>query len=234
MEAFSRAAAYIAAVFLVANYSKALPGAYHARCVMGFLAALFATPLTAPSEPVRSLHHRVLLGDLDFNCHMNNSCYALEIDIARFSWFLHFLRRLPGPALRSWMWGGRGVKIANGGVTMVFHKELTLGQGYEIVTHLRSADSKWLYLQSNVVSRGIVHASTVARVVFKAGGGQTIPPAVVLEKLGYGGPSTWTQAADGGFSVGDGGPIGLGVTHTAAALAARCHGGFLPQPSNRR
>jgi acyl-CoA thioesterase FadM len=140
------AAAAVALFLFVLEYWRAFPFAYHAR-VLSLMARtiLFSRKLAALDE-VTTWRGRVHVGELDWNGHQNNSVYALEIDVQRYAWFIRLLAADGYALFRS------GLKIANGGVSFWFLKEMRWGQGYTIRTRLVAVDAKWMYLESRFVA----------------------------------------------------------------------------------
>jgi acyl-CoA thioesterase FadM len=240
-----RALAALAAAAWAAAFRKNLPLAWHVRVAAAFARAASAVAaagrgFAAPAVPLRT-RHRVLLGDLDFNMHMNNACYAVEIDIQRMEWLTRFLTGAVPLALPLINWGW---KVANGGVSSWFLVELRLGAAYDVVTRLGGIDEKWLYLVSEFVSadaRATVHAVSVTRIVIKRGR-LTVPPADVMARLGYAaadvaalraaGAGDWARA----LGARDARAAGPARSAVCAALAPvpppRADGAASPQPAD--
>lgn len=174
------------ALFLL-NYLKAAPFAYHVRVIASILSnsaalLLAGRGLPTPTSPTTT-SHRVLLGDLDWNFHQNNSCYALEADVSRYTWFLQFFRR-------SLLSGG--FKLANGGFCAFFYKEMRFLQRYTITTSLHSVDEKWFYLVERFAPPPTLadptpppFAVALTRIVVKRRSGKTVPPAEAMAAIGY-------------------------------------------------
>jgi len=136
---------------------------------------------------------------MDFNLHMNNSQYNAAADHARFAWLfaavpdprMMALPSMPCIAPSRRRGGGEPlprIRVANGGVTMFFLREMRYGTRYELATHLVAADRKWMYLQHVFRSTGDaatrkVFAVGVARMVVKHPDGRTMPPAVFLTEV---------------------------------------------------
>jgi acyl-CoA thioesterase FadM len=128
------------------------------------------------------LEFRVQLSDIDINMHMNNSVYNLQLDYARFE----FLDLLLGKHSNQW-------RVANGGVTCTFSRELKPFVKYRIETKILSYNTKWLILEHVFVSgKDCVHCTAQSKLVFKSksvkgdrGGpsGKTVPVPEVLVAL---------------------------------------------------
>lgn len=129
------AAGFVALTFLLALYWKGLPGAFHLRLAIAvFRGAFFEGRLRSIREHV-TMADRVLPCDMDINMHMNNSIYNLIADISRYHWISRLLSGNLGRA--------RAVKIANGGVSMFFLKEIGFLQRFSVSTYCLGMDQKW-------------------------------------------------------------------------------------------
>ncbi len=203
------------ALFLL-QYVKAFPFGYHVRVTASILynacALLLAgRGLRAPSAAT-STSHVVLVGDLDWNFHQNNSCYALEADVSRYSWFLQFF----GKALLAGSY-----KLANGGFCAFFYREMRVWQRYTITTALQCVDEKWFYLEERFTPPATPRqpspppfAVALTRIVVKQRSGKTVPPAEVMAALGYEAAAIAELVARG-KAAGAGGPS---LSAVAAAL----------------
>ncbi|KCV67298.1 hypothetical protein H696_06281 [Fonticula alba] len=118
--------------------------------------------------------HRVGFDSMDYNFHMNNGTYCRIADYGRAALLLPVVL---GAARRN------GWKVANGGVTMVFRRELMVGSAYTATTRVRSFDDKWFVLEHKFISGGRVVAIGVCRMVIKERSGRTLPPVKALEIL---------------------------------------------------
>lgn len=81
-------------------------------------------------------HDRVSAADMDFNMHMNNAVYNSLTDFSRIRFFLR-LSKKPVSFLRKF-------RIANGGLSMFFIRELRFNQRFRIRTRVIGMDRKWL------------------------------------------------------------------------------------------
>ena len=131
---------YFSVAFLLGGlYWKVLPGAFHLRlliaCVQG---AVFEGRLRKIDEHV-VMTDRVLLCDMDVNLHQNNSIYALIADISRYHWVS---RLLSGALIRNL----GSVKIANGGISLFFLKEIGFLQQFSVSTFCLGMDHKWRWV----------------------------------------------------------------------------------------
>lgn len=210
------------ALFLL-QYVKAFPFGYHVRVLLSIvynatslLLAGRGGGLPSPTTPT-STPHRVLLGDLDWNLHQNNSCYALEADVSRYTWFLRFFRDA--------LLGGR-YKLANGGFCAFFYKEMRFLQRYTITTALHSVDEKWFYLVERFAPPATPRepcpppfAVALTRIVVKQRSGKTVPPAEVMAAIGYDAASVAELVARGAAA----GAAGPSLSAVAAAFAPPPH-----------
>jgi hypothetical protein len=174
--------AYALGAVFVALYWKGVPGVFHLRLAASvLLGAFWEGRLRSVTEHVESTE-RVLLCDMDINLHQNNSIYNLLADVSRYHW----LSRLLAGNLSRY----RQIKIANGGVSMFFLRELRFFQKYSVSTFCLGMDDKWAYMRAEFCSGGrgskrVVHAVGVCRLVFKELSGKTIRPADFFRSLGY-------------------------------------------------
>jgi acyl-CoA thioesterase FadM len=176
------------ALFLLAHFAKVLPISYHVR-VLALLAWHIAAllvrgrGLARPGDHVLTSPNIVTLCDLDYNMHVNNSVYPLEMDYARLPWLVDFVG---GHRPRLFPLFTQGWRIANGAVSTYFYTEMKLHQAFTIRTRLGGCDRKWFYLIATFVSLdgGQVFASSVSRIVFKRGR-LTLAPRAVMEAVGY-------------------------------------------------
>ena len=101
---------------------------------------------------------RVAVTDLDPYRHMNNGRYLTLLDLGRLDLMLR-----SGIAAEL---GRRGWYPVVAGQTITYRRSLTLGQRFEIRTRIVGLDERWIYLQQDVVSGDVVHASAVIRARF--------------------------------------------------------------------
>ena len=200
------------AVFAL-EFVTVTPGAYHARCLAMYLYEVYwrraRGRLGAITVPLVERGLRVRLCDLDFNMHVNNSCYALEADFSRFRWYLLFYSNGASPE------GFARLAIAVGHVSTVFYKEMRWLLSFRTETRCIGFDEKWLFLETRFVSdRTGLHAVTTARICFKekrgAERGKTVPPAEALAMLRFAVPE--------GFSKTPGAEVGALLARTATLL----------------
>lgn len=176
------------ALLFLAHFAKVLPISYHVR-VLALLAwhiaalLLRGRGLARPGDAVLTSPNLVTLCDLDYNLHVNNSVYPLELDYARLPWLVDFVG---GHRPRLFPLFTQGWRIANGAVSTYFYTEMTLHQAFRIRTRLGGCDRKWLYLVATFESLdgGKVFAASVSRIVFKRGR-LTLAPRAVMEAVGY-------------------------------------------------
>jgi len=180
-----------ASITLLLALRKALPLSYHLRAGLSLLLrctllALRGHGFKTPGEAY-STRHSVTLGDLDWQGHQNNAVYNSELDVQRYGFLTELLgglRPLDFPLFK------HGWKLANGGVSMHFLREMRLGQRYSLTTRVLSIDKKWLYVESRFTTlpgaqRPVLFAVALSRLVFKEASKRTVPPAEALAKLGY-------------------------------------------------
>lgn len=172
--------------FLLVEFAKTLPFAYHVRVISLLLWHTLSIVLNKggfvePSDASKT-KHIVRLGDLDWNLHQNNSIYPLESDVSRYS-FLVGLIAGRNPFLFP-LWN-LGWKVALGGITSYFIKEMRWHQQYTITNKLIGCDAKWLFLGIYFEHNGKIFAVQVARIVFKERSGKTLPPRAMMEAVGY-------------------------------------------------
>jgi acyl-CoA thioesterase FadM len=197
LAAIAAAAQRMLPVFAVAlfcvEFVRMIPGAYHVRCLAVYLYEIYwrraRGRIGAIDAPVVASGQRVLLGDLDFNLHMNNAVYALIADHARFHWYVLWFSNAGTPA------AFERIHIAVGHVSTIFYKEMRWLQRFRTETRCVGFDAKWCFVEVRFVSEGgrapaTLHAVTLARICFKekqrgAAKGRTIPPAEALAMLGF-------------------------------------------------
>lgn len=214
--------AFIAAGW-AASYRKSFPLAFHIRGVFLFGRRLVAAFVRGrgfekPGETF-STKHIVLLGDLDFNFHLNNSVYNLEVDVQRFGLLTDLIAAQCPSAFPLINWGW---KIANGGVSFFFLVELRLHTQFEIRSRVASIDDKWLYFRSDFVSQSArgetLHAVALSRFVFKQAR-KTIPPVEAFTRLGYKADDI-AALYTGGTPEGSAGPAWSAIASTLVGLPA--------------
>ena len=181
--------ASVALAVFALEFAPVTPGAYHWRCACMYLYEIYwrraRGRLGAIDAPLAERGLRVRLCDLDFNQHVNNSCYALEADFARFRWYCLFFSNGASPE------GFARLHVAVGHVSSVFYKEMRWLLSYRTETRCTGFDAKWLFVETRFVSErsGVLHAVTTARICFKekrgAERGKTVPPAEALALLRF-------------------------------------------------
>ena len=125
---------YVVAIVFVVLFWKSIPGAFHVRLFSACVGGLLEGRLHKLAEHV-TMTDRVVLSDMDLNMHQNNSVYALIADISRYHWIS---RLISGNFTRL-----RSVKIANGGVSIFFLKEIGFLQKFSVSTFCMGMDHKW-------------------------------------------------------------------------------------------
>jgi hypothetical protein len=126
---------WVAAGLFAVLYWKGIPGVFHLRlavaCIQG---AVFEGRLRKIDDHV-IMTERVMLCDMDVNLHQNNSIYNLVADISRYHWISRLVSGNVGRLA--------SVKIANGGVSMYFLKEIGFLKRYSVATYCMGMDQKW-------------------------------------------------------------------------------------------
>ena len=176
---------YLLTFILLFLYGKGFPFIYHVRAVSLLLwqigVLLFHGHGFRSPMDVYETTHMVTLSDLDWNMHQNNSNYALESDLARYPFYVMLIGGLNPYLFPMWRLGWR---LALGGLSSWFLKEMRLHQVYTIRTRLASVDKKWFYVVSYFESGATLFAIQLSRVVIKSGR-KSITPREVLTTLGY-------------------------------------------------
>ncbi|PRP79135.1 hypothetical protein PROFUN_11691 [Planoprotostelium fungivorum] len=157
-------------IAFLALHWKSLPLAYHLR---------FAVLILRPKPDLLTegtVHRdRLLLDDLDFNLHMNNSTYNKHGDFARVGLFLssglHQVIRK------------RGWWYANGGVYFSFRREIKPFSLWTIHSKLHSYDTKWLFFEHKYEVDGQVAAVGFSKFVIKTRDRKDVAPLDVLKAL---------------------------------------------------
>ncbi|MCT9620243.1 acyl-CoA thioesterase [Curtobacterium sp. C2H10] len=119
---------------------------------------------------------RVTLTDLDPLRHVNNGKYLSMLDLGRLDLML-----------RSGFWGAiaeRGWYPVVSAQTITYKRSLTLGQRFELVTHVLGMDDRAAYLEQTFVRRGTVVARAVVQARFLLRTGGTVSPSELLEAAG--------------------------------------------------
>jgi acyl-CoA thioesterase FadM len=191
-------AAGLFAVLFALQHLKVLPFVYHVRTISAIVSGLWQGRFRKLSDPVVT-RGRVVWGDLDWNMHMNNSVYALEIDIQRYIWFLRLLSGNLGNYFGK-------VLIANGGVSHYFLKEMRWNTRYIITTRLVAVDKRWAYLESRFTSPNgkTLYAVGVTRIIFKALKGGSKAAVAGGAYATHSGPGSSNSSSSGGAGAGAG------------------------------
>lgn len=119
---------------------------------------------------------RVTLTDLDPLRHMNNARYLALLDLGRLDLMI-----------RSGFWGDltrRGWYPVVAAQTITYKRSLTLGQRFELRTHVLGVDDRAVYLEQTFVRQGAVMARAVVQARFLRRSGGTVPTADLLEAAG--------------------------------------------------
>lgn len=161
------------------------------RVFRGILYQLYLQPRPLPPShlfaPVIT-SSRNTLWDTDYNFHKSNSTYFADLDVSR----AHAMGAIIRTGLQRLNSGDRaglpqeaktsdaapiplGKKegsyvIALGGVGCHFHKQIELGQAFEIWTRVLAWDRKWLYFVSHIVRKGTVRPEKYILQPWRKGG----------------------------------------------------------------
>jgi acyl-CoA thioesterase FadM len=219
-------AAAVAGAAFLALHAKGLPFAFHARTAWVMLAGVLRhggpRARRGAATDAAEIRDRVLLSDLDYNMHVNNSIYPVWGDLARTALFA----RLYGGSLAAF----RRMPIHNAGVATLFLRELRLLDPVVVRARLVGGDDrKWVYVALEYVHgrTGRLHALALTKMVFKAADRKTVPPREALAALGFP-PDSLPPAIGGGGSDGDVyGPL---LVRLQAALEADCGWQAPPEP----
>ena len=128
-----------------------------------------------PFEGV-TFHRTAWPDDCDYNLHMNNSAYNKIADTGRVKFFV---------GTHMYMTARKhGWTINNGGVGMIFLREIKPFGKYEVRTYLKSVDSKWIGLAVDFTNGDTVHARGLCTIKIKARDRRTVAPAELLRRMG--------------------------------------------------
>ena len=125
-----------------------------------------------------TFHRTAWPDDCDYNMHMNNSSYNKIADTGRVKFFV---------STRMYMSArGKGWTINNGGVGMIFLREIKPFAKYDVHTYIKCIDQKWIGLAVDFTSRDgkTVHARGLCTIKIKAKDRRTIAPADLLREMG--------------------------------------------------
>ena len=119
---------------------------------------------------------RVVPTDLDPLRHVNNGKYLSMLDLGRMDLMI-----------RSGFWqelSDRGWYPVVAAQTITYKRSLTLGQRFELRTHVLGVDDRAVYLEQTFVRQGAVMARAVVQARFLRRSGGTVPTADLLEAAG--------------------------------------------------
>ncbi|OIH99048.1 MULTISPECIES: acyl-CoA thioesterase [Curtobacterium] len=119
---------------------------------------------------------RVVPTDLDPLRHVNNGKYLSMLDLGRLDLML-----------RSGYWAAlseHGWYPVVSAQTITYKRSLTLGQRFELRTHVLGVDDRAVYLEQTFVRQGAVMARAVVQARFLRRSGGTVPTADLLEAAG--------------------------------------------------
>jgi len=162
----------IAAILLAVVNLKNLPFVWHIRFVRALTYQIYLQPTAIPPhalfQPVITSTRTTLL-ETDYNLHKSNSTYFSDMDISRTHLFTAIVRNSirkgsrQGGAKKNAVGGAVGAtegsrgnhKIALGGVSILFKREILPYRKYEMWTRVLCWDRKWFYLITHFVKPGV-------------------------------------------------------------------------------
>lgn len=130
----------------------------------------------ASLEEEQILKFRCWPHDLDLNFHMNNGRYLTLMDLGRLQ-LIFRLGLLKDVVKNFWM-------PVLGEAHIRFRRPLNPFQAFELHTRIVSWDEKWVFIEQKFMSRGELIAIGHVKGLLK-GRKQSIPTAVILEKIGH-------------------------------------------------
>ncbi len=114
--------------------------------------------LTRDRSLARTLHMRVRPAQIDFNNHMNQSCYAQVLELGRADWIL---------GTRAYMdWRKQGYNPVVAEQTITYRRELRVFQAYRIDTRVIGMDGRLLVFEQHMLVGERVHAKGVVKLIF--------------------------------------------------------------------
>lgn len=162
-----------------ALHIKGLPFAYHVRSLMLVVQALlYGKRAQKASDPVEH-YETVLLSDMDYNLHANNTFYPLLGDYVRI--------RLFG-SLYGTLSAFLSMPIHNAGVSTLFLREFRFLDPVIVRARIVSVEeNKWLYVLIEYIHGRTkrLHALALTKMVFKDAGRKTVKPREALRRLGF-------------------------------------------------
>lgn len=124
----------------------------------------------APRTNVSEVARRVALHQVDLNRHMNQACYASELEVGRAHWMV----RSGGWA--RWRAVGANPVVANQRIE--YRRELRPFQRFVVHTRALGVEGRLLHLQGHLLVDDRVHAVGDVRVLFIGPDGVLAPDAV--------------------------------------------------------
>lgn len=130
--------------------------------MIGYLSNILPAYLRAQRAPtgqrtVRT-RHRVGLGQIDFNRHMNQAAYARASEVARVYWLIQS---------GAWpRWREAGVNPVVASQTITYRRELAPLQAYEIDTRATGMDGRLLKVEQAFIVGQRVHAANHLSLIF--------------------------------------------------------------------
>ncbi|MDR3436139.1 thioesterase family protein [Telmatospirillum sp.] len=143
------------------------------RLLWVIIVSLFRGRLGAFDESL--LAFRVMPADIDINLHMNNARYLAMMDLGRWDFILRsgFWRRVLKARLQPVI----------GGAVVRYRRPLKPFQPFVLKTRLITWDERWLYLEQDIESRGVLACSSQVRAAFVGPAG-LVAPADVAALIG--------------------------------------------------
>lgn len=227
METWQAVAAVLLAAFL-ALHIKGLPFAFHARSFWIVLVATACGRRAKRASDAVEHRERVLLSDMDYLLHANNTFYPLLGDYVRIKLF---------GALYGSLSAFFAMPVHNAGVATLFLREFRFLDPVVVRARIVAAEeAKWFFVLIEYVhgTTQRLHALALTKMVFKDRSRRTVKPREALRRLGFElaagdledtvyGPLVATlqaqMASDGGWD--DGAPPGTPANDDAASGASK-------------
>jgi acyl-CoA thioesterase FadM len=128
------------------------------RYLTSAVPVILRAQLRADGATTVRTRHRVRLGQIDLNLHLNQAEYAREGEWGRATWVLRS---------RAWSrWRAAGVNPVVASQHIVYRRELKPLQRFLIDTRSRGMDGRLLHLEQHLLVGDRVHARIETRLIF--------------------------------------------------------------------
>jgi acyl-CoA thioesterase FadM len=121
------------------------------------------------------INGRVMLGDVDFNVHLNNGLIQTSMDFGRYDLLIR-------AGILQFVIKEKWRPIA-GSTLIAFRKSLPLFAAYAIHSRIIGWDDKWVYFEQKIVYQGKIAVHAFIRALMRGPKGN-IPPSEIALKLG--------------------------------------------------